>query len=265
MAIPTAAAPTDRLVSWCLLSSRGKILDAEDPARPFYAASTIKLHVLAAVLRAADAGTLDLTETAPATRTFTGHDGGSFSLTGDHLDPTHPPDGHPISLDELAIRMIDRSSNEATNHLIELVGLPAVAAEIDRLRLVATRVERLIGDASALEEGLTNETCAADLARTMPALVRGRGFSVRSRDLARHALRAQRIPIIAKALKSSTPWGSKSGWVDGYRHDVIVIGRPRRREARYLAVMTSGLERSEADEGIRMIARQLLPRYCRRR
>ena len=63
--------------------------------------------------------------------------------------------------------MIDRSSNEATDQLLELVGLDAVAAVVGELGLTATRVERLIGDAAALERGLTNETSAAALARTI--------------------------------------------------------------------------------------------------
>lgn len=262
MALPTAAPPADRRIAWCLHGADGTLLEAEDAARPFYAASTIKLHVLAAVLRAADAGRLDLTRTVPATRTFTGDDGAAFTLGGDHLDPTHPADGHPVALDELAIRMIALSSNEATDHLLEIVGLGAVAAEVTRLGLAATRVERLIGDAAAIEWGKTLESCPEDLVRTLRILVDGDGLSVRSRDLARHALRAQRIPIIATALRPDVPWGSKSGWVDGYRHDVAVVGGPDDGDARYLAVMTCGIERREADEEIRALTRRLLPRWA---
>lgn len=262
MALPTAAPPVDRRIAWCLLAADGTLLESEDAARPVYAASTIKLHVLAAVLRAADAGGLDLTRTVPATRTFTGITGAAFTLGGDHLDPTHPANGHPVGLDELAIRMIDRSSNEATDHLLEIVGLEAVAQEIDRLGLTATRVDRLIGDAAAIEQGLTNESSPADLVSTLRSLMQGEGLSLRSRDLARHALRAQRIPIIATALRSGVPWGSKSGWVDGYRHDVAAIGNPEDGDERYLAVMTSGMELTAADEQIRALTRRLLPRWA---
>ncbi len=261
-AIPTATAPSEQSISWCLTAADGSVLEAENPDAAFYSASTIKLHVLLAALRAADAGSLDLDRLVPATRTFTGMDGADFTLSGDHLDPTHPADGVEISVDELAVRMIDRSSNEATDHLLQLLGLEAVAEVCRDLGLTASRAERLIGDASALAAGRTLETSPTDLVRILRVLVTGEGLSLRSRDLARYALRAQRIPIIAKALQADVPWGSKSGWVDGYRHDVAVIGDPDGADVRYLAVMTGGIERAQADARIREITRTLLPQWC---
>src|SRR5699024_7633236 len=171
MSLPTAAAPEEIAVSHCLLDARAEVLDADGAERPYYAASTIKLHVLLAALREAAGGRLDLSGTVPATRTFIGTDGASFTLGGDHLDPTHPAEGQPVAVRDLLRRMIDRSSNEATDHVVELVGLDAVAATIRALGLRNTRVERLIGDAAALRDGATNETSAADLALTMRAAV----------------------------------------------------------------------------------------------
>lgn len=260
MSIPTAAAPDHVSVSACLLDADGTVLAADEADRPYYAASTIKLHVLLAALRAADAGTLDLEATVPATRTFTGADGGPFTLGGDHLDPTHPGDGDPIRVRELLTRMIDRSSNEATDHVLELVGLDAVAEAVVSLGLRVTRVERLIGDASALAAGATNETSATDLARTMRALVRPEGHGS---DLARAALLAQQIPVIARALREGVAWGSKSGWVDGYRHDVAFVGDPDSPDVRFLAVMTAGLAPDEADARIVDLVRALLPDLAR--
>jgi beta-lactamase class A len=261
MSLPTAAAPTEVRLAHCLLDADGAVLSAGRAEEPFYAASTIKLHVLLAVLRAAEAGRLDLDETVTATRTFTGADGAPFTLAGDHLDPSHPAPGAPVSLRELAVRMIDRSSNEATDQLLELVGLAAVAEVVDELGLAATRVERRIGDAAALAQGLTNETSAADLARTMHALVTGTSprLSEASRELALAALRAQRIPIIGTVAAPGVAWGSKSGWVDGYRHDVAVLGAEGTPPRRVLAVMTAGLEADEADRRITALARELMP------
>ncbi|WP_270408352.1 serine hydrolase [Brachybacterium paraconglomeratum] len=259
MSLPTAAAPTEVRIAHCLLDADGAVLSAARAEEPFYAASTIKLHVLLAVLRAAEQGALDLDTELPATRTFTGADGEEFTLSGDHLDPTHPEPGTPIALRDLATRMIDRSSNEATDQLLELVGLDAVASVARELGLGATRVERLIGDAAALERGLTNETTAADLARTMHHLVAGPGLSGDSRELALAALRAQRIPVIATVLRDGVRWGSKSGWVDGYRHDVALVEDPAGSGPRLLAVMTAGLADQEADTRIVALARELLP------
>ncbi|HLQ81656.1 MAG TPA: serine hydrolase [Brachybacterium sp.] len=263
MSLPTAAAPEEIAVSHCLLDARAEVLDADGAERPYYAASTIKLHVLLAALREAAGGRLDLSRTVPATRTFIGTDGAPFTLGGDHLDPTHPAEGQPVAVRDLLRRMIDRSSNEATDHVVELVGLDAVAATIRALGLRNTRVERLIGDAAALRDGATNETSAADLALTMRAAVTADGLApalpASSLDLARGALRAQRIPVIARALRDGVRWGSKSGWVDGYRHDVAFVGDPDGEDLRLLAVMTAGLAPQQADARIAERVRQLLP------
>lgn len=287
MTLPTAAAPDRISVSHCLVDAQGRVLSAQQAERPYYAASTIKLHVLLAALRAAEQGRIDLGAQLPATRTFTGADGRPFTLDGDHLDPTHPADGAPIEVAELLRRMIDRSSNEATDQVIELVGLDAVAAGIAHLGLGATRVERLIGDASALAAGATNETSAADLAGTLLATVRGGADSSdgsglsgpsdpsgpsdasdpqaplllapASRALALAALREQRIPVIATALRPGVDHGSKSGWVDGYRHDAAFVGDPDGPGLRVLAVMTAGLDPSAADARITGLVRELLP------
>ncbi|WP_114853394.1 serine hydrolase [Brachybacterium sp. YJGR34] len=256
MPIPTAAAPAETSLSYALVDARGTELAAADAGRPYYAASTIKLHVLRAALRAAAAGALDLDARVPATRTFVGADWASFLLEGDHVDPTHPVAGTPIAVRELLVRMIDRSSNEATNHVIDLIGLDAVAATVADLGLAATRVERRIGDAAALAGGATNETSAEDLARTMHAIV-APGAS--GRDLALAALRAQQIPVIATALRPGVEWGSKSGWVEGYRHDVAVLGDPDSEDLQVLAVMTAGLAQGEADRRIAGIVRELVP------
>lgn len=268
MSIPTAPVPTQRSCSVALSATDGTVLHARSADRPYYAASTIKLHVLLAVLHAANQDRIDLDGEKRARRTFTGIDGRPFTLGGEHLDPTHPADGEPITVRDLAVRMIDRSSNEATDHLIELVGLDAIASAIADLGLTATRVERLIGDAAAIERGLTNETSAADLVRTMQALVSPHGsasgsLTASAHQVARDALAAQRITIIADAVRPGTSVGSKSGWVDGYRHDVAVIGDPDGPDVRYLAVMTAGIERREADQQIRAQVRTLLPDLAR--
>lgn len=250
-------------VAFCLRDRSGRILAARDADRPFYAASTIKLHVAAAVLKAADAGRLDLDATVPASPTSRAADGGTITLAGDHLDPTHPGEGTPITIGELVERMIDRSSNEATNTLIDLVGLPAVARVIEELVLGGTRVERRIGDAAALARGRTNETTAADLTATMLALTTGRLAGPDGTERALAALRGQRIRVIADALRTGVDVGSKSGEIEGIRHDVAFLGTPGSGDARVLAVMTSGMAAPAADEAIRALTAALVPDLVR--
>jgi beta-lactamase class A len=253
MSLPTAAAPTEVRLAHCLLDADGTVLSAEHAEEPFYAASTIKLHVLLAVLRAAEAGHLDLEAELPVTCTFTGADGQPFTLAGDHLDPTHPAPGTPLAARELAVRMIDRSSNEATDQLLELVGLDAVADVVRELGLAATRVERRIGDAAALAQGLTNETSAADLARTMHALITGTSpQSVRvlpssspSRRSARSGSRSSPPPCARACPGARSPAGSTATGTTSPSS-----ATPRGAASRILAVMTAGLAPQAADARI---------------
>lgn len=267
--IPTYVPPAQKVIAYCVTDHAGTVLAQQDQHRPFYAASTIKLHILAAALRAAEEGRLDLSSQVEATRTFTSVDGSEFTLAGDHLDPTHPAPGVSITVADLLVRMIDRSSNEATDHVLELVGLPAVAQTIEQWGLTGTRVERSIGDPAAVAAGLTNETTAADLAITVRTLVgaqtTGTGADADDaerrapgRELARSALRAQRIRIITTAVPPSMDAGSKSGTVDRIRHDVAFVGDPNGPDVRYLAVLTQGYEEGEADAHIVDLARAFL-------
>lgn len=262
MPIPTAPAPAEESLSYCLLDADGHVLDCKGADRPYYAASTIKLHVLFASLSAIDGGTLDPDRSVASSRTFTGADGGPFTLQGEHLEETHPADGELITVRDQLIRMIDRSSNEATDHVIELVGLEGVARGVADLALAATRVERKIGDQSAIDQGATNETSAQDLVATIRALVGGAALSPASTELARCALRAQRVRVIGNAVRNAVDLGSKSGWVDGYRHDVAFIGDPDGEELRHLAVMSSGMTPRAADERIVALARNVLPEFA---
>jgi len=246
-------------LSYHLLDATGSVLASQDADRAHYAASTIKLHLLIAGLRQVDAGRLGLDETVPATRSFTAEDGSTVTFPDNHIDPSHPEPGQPISIRDLLVRIIDRSSNEATNHLIDLVGLDEVARIISDLELSGTRVERRIADPVATARGLTNESTAADLARTMQALVSNElHLSSSSHQLAVDALLAQQIRIIAAALPLGTRVGSKSGTVEGNRHDVAFIGDPGSPEIRYLAVMTSGYDQKAADDLIWQITDDLL-------
>lgn len=249
-------------ISYVLTDAEGRILSEREPARAYYAASTIKLGVALAVGRAVESGSLDLASRFPATRTFLGTGGKPLTLAGDHLDPEFPADGVPVDVAALCRTMVSRSSNEATNILLQAVGLEPVAAVFRDLGLRSTRVDRLIGDSTAAEAGLTNETSAQDLVALLRATVLGKTgggqhLPPRVRQLCVSALEAQATPPIGRALPPGLRWGSKSGEVPGYRHDVAFIGDPESPSCRYLAVCTQGFEEAQADEAMATIVRAL--------
>ena len=96
------------------------------------------------------------------------------------IDPEEDSDPEPwrhlgedVALRWLCYRAIVRSSNLATNLVLDAVGTTAVAAVLDRVGARDSTVTRGIEDATAREAGLQNVVTAADLARTLQALWSG--------------------------------------------------------------------------------------------
>ena len=256
-------APDEPRISVALTDAGGRMLFARDHERPYYAASTMKLAVLLAATKQAADGWLTLGDELPVSRMFTGTEGLPFVLEGDHLDSELPPPGTPMSLAGHLDAMITRSSNEATNTVMELVGVPAVAQAAVASGTRHTRVERLIGDPAAVTAGRTNVVTAADLTTLMRAVVTGHlpGWSPLPHDLVVghvDALERQTIAPSGAALPKGVRWGSKSGEVEGVRHDVAFIGDPGTDAVRYLAVCTQGLGEAAADEAIATLTEALV-------
>lgn len=246
-------------VSYALLDAVDEPLAVRGSQRRYYAASTIKLHIMLAVLQKVEAGELRLDDELTATRTFTGCDGRPFTLTGDHLHPEFPEEGTSLTVEQAVHLMISRSSNEATNICLALLpDFPNAIADVCRqLKLVGTKVERQIGDAVAVARGLTNETCAIDLASTVYAIRCGEFLSAETEQVALAALRDQQSPVITRAVSDAVDHGSKSGEIPFIRHDVAFIGDA----GIALAVMTSGMGEAEANETIEALATALLSNH----
>lgn len=252
---------TAPIAAFALLGADGVPLAGHEPGREFYAASTIKLAVAAALLLAVDAGALSLAQTVPSRSVFSSRIPGApdFAFDWDEVDPGFPVPGTPVSLGWCLERMLVVSSNEATNLLVETLGLDAVRVACEQLGVPGARMTRLIGDYAAREAGYTHAASALDLARLMYAVTAGPCLSEASRAHLIGVLRAQRFPMIADALPAGSPWASKSGWVDAIRHDVAAIGTPGADDFRVLAICTEGFEAQGAQALIRAIAGALFP------
>nr|WP_243848610.1 serine hydrolase [Lysinibacter cavernae] len=243
-----------------MLDSSGAILAARNEKRVFYAASTIKLGVAIAVLRAVDRGDLSLTAEVPSRHQFESRmqEAPPFEFVPGEIDEGFPPAGSPVTLATCLERMITVSSNEGTNILTELVGLDAVTNAFASLGATTARMTRLIGDYSAREAGYTHEASALDLATTMQAICSGNACSQDSTSLLLDHLRAQTYPVITAVVPANTDSGSKSGWVTDIEHDVAFIGTPGDPTSAMLAVCTEGLAPGPAHESIRGVAAALM-------
>ena len=133
-----------------------------------------------------------------------------------------------LPVGELLDLMITLSDNDATNALLDLVGLGAVDRLCPELGMGRTSVRRRLMDPEAARAGRDNTTCAADLARVLVLLRRGELLPPAQTALALDVLAAQQFLDGLPALLPAGVWhGNKTGELhrDTARHDAGRDGR----------------------------------------
>ncbi|MDG4788593.1 class A beta-lactamase-related serine hydrolase [Micromonospora sp. WMMD1102] len=198
------------------------------PDAPHYAASTMKVAVLAALHRAAEAGKLELDAPVPVRNEFDsarpGADRFSCAPDYDNDEQVWARLGGTAPLRWLAERMIVRSSNLATNLVLGQVGLPAVAEVWADSGARHSRTERGIEDFAARDAGLDNRVTAADLAGLFGGIARSRlGSPAACAAMLDVLLAQERTEDLAAGLPPGTRIAHKNGWVRGVRHSAGVV------------------------------------------
>lgn len=229
----------------------GTVFASSGSDRCFYAASTIKLAVLVALLRAVERGEVSLGDLVEVTEEFpSAVDRSPYRLDPDDADhELFDRCGAQVSVADLAEAMIVVSRNEATNLLLPLAGGPdGVSRVASALQAPQVVMERGIGDRAAAAAGLSNTVTAAGLVALMLALARDRAGSPASCARMRAVLSHQQLRQgIAAGLPEGSVVASKSGFVTGIVHDVgLVMARDRPSYA--LAVLTEGASSKQAGE-----------------
>jgi beta-lactamase class A len=234
---------------------------AREEDRTHYAASTMKLAVLAGLHRRADAGEVDLDRPVPVRDEFTsaGPSGALFSCRRDHDndDEVWQRVGGAAPLRWLAERMIVRSSNLAANLVLDHVGLAAVA---EAWRSVGARhsvTRRGIEDADAAAAGITNLVTAADLAALLGALADGTLASPTACAAMRATLLAQECrEDLAAGLPVGTAVAHKNGWINGVRHAAgLVLPTDSPPYVVVVCATTSLAVNRPGDDACRLVAR----------
>ena len=214
----------------------------------FHAASTMKVPVMIELFRRADAGAIALDQGVLVVNQFGSIvDGSPYALdAGDDSDSTlYAKVGTRVSMRELLERMIERSSNLATNTLIAIVGAANTNATAHALGASRIQVRRGVEDGKAFQAGLNNTTTASDLAALMLAIERGGAASPSScsamRDILLRQEFSQEIPA---GLPPGTPVAHKTGWITGTRHDAAIVYPPGGTPY-VLVVLTSGIAQDD--------------------
>jgi len=199
----------------------------------FHAASTMKVPVMIELFRRVDAGTLSLDQGVPLANQFTSiADGSTYALNAsdDSDSLAYTLVGTRVPLRDLIEHMITRSSNLATNALIELVGAKNANETAHQLGANNIKVLRGVEDTPAFRAGMNNTTTARDLAVLLEAIETGRAASRQSCDTMRAILARQEFnEEIPAGLPPGTKVAHKTGWITGVLHDAAVVYPPNRK------------------------------------
>lgn len=226
---------------------------------PLHAASTMKIPLMMALFQMVDSGELKLTQPILVRNEFESIvDGSKYSL-----DPKEDGDpelyealGQTRPVEELIRRMIVRSSNLATNLLMEEIGASRANDLMRNLGAYQIRVLRGVEDGKAFRAGLNNMVTAKDLAIALSALVKGDTFTPASNAKMIELLKAQEFnEKIPAYLPKGTPIAHKTGDIMGIHHDAAIVYPPG--EAPYvLVILTEGYQdEKEANQLIAEISR----------
>jgi len=215
----------------------------------FHAASTMKIPVMIEVLKRAQAGAFSLDQEILLVNQFASlADGSPFSLNAadDGDSVLYSRIGERVTVRELLRRMITRSSNLATNQLIELVGAAHVTTTARELGARHLSVLRGVEDQKAFDKGMINTTTSADLATLLEAIEKGTVLSSSSSSEMRDILLAQEFnEKIPAGLPPGTKVAHKTGEITAVSHDAAVVYPPGRKPY-VIVVLTKGIRDSKA-------------------
>ncbi len=247
-------------IDYACTDLEGRLIAGDSPERPHYAASTMKLVVLAELFRQRDAGILRLDERLVLPASFpSAVDRRPYCLDEADRDPELlGAVGERLRIDELLERMITLSSNEATNVLIGRIGLDSLEGTLSALGAGASRLERAIGDRRAEAAGRRNIVTPLDLCRLLAAIGSGAVAGPDSTEAMIGLLRRQRSRDgIAAGLPPGVLTGSKDGWVEGLFHDAALVWPPG-GPAYAMAICTEGFpDWASARSAVRYLASRL--------
>lgn len=220
---------------------------AIDDRKQFHAASTIKVAVLFALLRAIDEGRLRAD--APLhvrNRFYSAVDRALFRVDpeSDGYPQLYRSIGRTAKIIDLAEWMIVSSSNLATNLLLDLVGVEYATKVLRDAEVHGIALRRGVDDELAFERGFNNEVTAEGLFQLFAAL-RGDVLSKQSRERAIHILLGQCFTsMIPAGLPAHASVAHKTGEISTVCHDAGIIYLPE-REPYILAVLTESTAEGE--------------------
>jgi len=231
----------DKQISALLKASRGKFAVAVhelngtrelyiNSSMKFNPASTMKTAVMVEAYRQASLGLIDFEQILPVKRVFSSVvDGSPYRLTRLRDDPGRWGGNIPYyaSIRQLVEVMITRSSNIATNVLIEILTPDSITTTMKALGASSFQLQCGYDDVQAEKMGLRNTLTAGDLTIILTAIWEGRAVNTTASAEMFHTLLRQRVRNkIPDPLPPNVLVANKTGRVNHVEHDSAIVTLP---------------------------------------
>jgi beta-lactamase class A len=209
--------------------------------RVFHAASTYKAAILFALFRAAQSERVKLEDRLHVRNRFRSIvDGTSYKIERerDGDASVHRSVGRAMQLVDLAHAMITRSSNLATNLLLDHLGVDYIQMTLAEAGVTGIQVRRGVEDQLAYEKGINNEATAEGLLKLFRVLQEGTHLDAPFADRAIEILLAQEFnSMIPARLPNGTKVAHKTGEISTFCHDAGIVF-PSDRKPYVIAILT---------------------------
>lgn len=193
----------------------------------FHAASTMKLAVLLGVFRQVDRGEISLEAPVHVRNRFTSIvNQEPFMLDlGRDADPdVYGHLGRTLTVRELAYWMITKSSNLATNLLVDVIGIATIQHALDELEIDGIKVLRGVEDQAAFGAGLNNEVTANGLLKLLRLIAEGKAYSQSAcEEMLKIMLDQQYRSGIPAGLPKAARVAHKTGNISTVHHDAGIV------------------------------------------
>lgn len=207
----------------------------------FHAASTMKMPVMIEVYKQAKSGKFSVKDSVFVKNEFKSIvDGSTFSLdiADDSADSMYQKIGQKMTIYDLTYLMIIRSSNLATNVLIDLVGAKNVNATMRSFDAKDIQILRGVEDTKAFEKGLNNTVTAFDLMLIYEKMAHHKTVSKKaSKEMIKILTDQHFNSIIPKKLPKTVVVAHKTGSITGVQNDSGIVYLPDGRK--YVLVVLS--------------------------
>lgn len=222
----------------------------------FHAASTMKTPVMAEVFKQAAKGKFSLKDSLKVYNQFKSIVSGTFKLDpkNDSEKKLYDRVGKNAGIAELLLLMITKSSNLATNILIDKVGAKNTSKTMRSINANDIQVLRGVEDEKAFEKGMNNTVTAYDLMLLFEKIAKGEMVNKKASEAMVDILMQQTFKgIIPARLPKEVNVANKTGSITKVLNDSGIVYLPDGRKY-VLVLLSRGMEEEAAKKTLATIS-----------